>query len=218
MENPILDKIRKLLRLANCKGATPEEAATALRKAMEMAASNGISLDQVETVERAAAAGMTHTTEKSQCGIAQQLASAIVKRHFNVDTLFKIGRGRGVIHFIGLEEHCHLACYCYTFLVRQMNAAWRKRANRRLRDRKSFLRGYATAIDQLMPEVFHQPGLVLNTSAYIAAVLNPSGAKIREVSRGDERVSEAAAAAGWQAGKRGGIHNAIRGTDKPLIA
>ena len=216
--NPILDKIKKLLRLGRDSAASPAEAALAMAKALKLAADHGIDLSQVPT-DDPAAGGMTHETEPSQAGPAHRLASRLVKRHFGVETLFDSTGSKPVIHFIGLETNCQLARYCYVYLVRASRAAWRKRQNRRLRDRESFLRGYFAAIDKLMPATFHQPGLILAAGPYIEGVIlaGKAGVSIKTTETKPAKLSDAAFFHGILAGKQGGIRNAIRGTDKPLI-
>jgi hypothetical protein len=215
---PILDKIRKLLRLGRDHAATPAEAAAAMAKALKLAAENGIDLSRIppDDPERG---GMSHTTEPSQCGPAHQLASWLVMRHFGVRTLFDNTGAKPVIHFIGVESNCQLAAYCYVYLVRAMRAAWRNRTNRRLRDRQSFLEGYARGIDSLMPAVFHRPGLILSADRYIETVIfaGKEGIRLREVKPKQRKLSAAAAFHGYRDAKIDGIRNPIRGTDRELL-
>ena len=215
--NPIIDKIRKLLRLGRDSAASPAEAALAMAKALQLAAEHGIDLAKLPS-EDGKGGGLTHQTENSTKGMAQSLASGIVKRHFGVDTLFDSTGPRKVIHFIGMEDNCHLARYCYVYLVRASRAAWRKRLNRRLRDRSAFLRGYFVAIDRAMPAVFHRPGLVLSVDSYIQATFASPGTKLSVSSPKPAKLSDAAFREGFVTGTEAGIHNAIRGTDKPLIS
>jgi hypothetical protein len=216
-----IEKIKKLLRLAKCQSATPAEAATALAKALQIAAENGINPSTVETAENAMASGMSHTTEPSQAGPAHLLASRLVKRHFAVTTLFDSTGPKALIHFIGIESNCQLAQYCYVYLVRASRAAWRKRTNRRLRKREAFLEGYFHAIDRMMPAVFHRPGLILAASEeYVANVIlaGKTGIVRKTIQPKPADLSPAAFFGGLQAGKSAGIRNAVPGTDKPLIA
>lgn len=213
------EKIKKLLRLGRCSAASPAEAAQAMAKAMALAAENGIDLSQVPT-DDPERGGMTHETEPSQAGPAHRLASRLVRAHFGVDTLFDSTGDKAVIHFIGLETSCQLARYCYVYLVRASRAAWRTRTNRRLRDRESFLRGYFAAIDALMPAAFHRSGLIVSSQPYINGVIlaGKAGVKIGTIGSGKpQKISESAFFHGHRAGEAGGIRNAIRGTDKPLI-
>lgn len=216
---PIIEKLKKLLRLAKNHAATAEEAATAMRKALALAGEHGIDLSAIPP-DDPEHGGMTHTTEPSQGGPAHRRAASLVMRHFGVETLFDSTGKKPVIHFIGFETNTQLALYCYIYLVRASRAAWRNRSNRRLRDRESFLRGYFRAIDQMMPAVFHQPGLVLSTANYVQGVIvaGRSNVVISQNKRAEKPISESAYMHGHMAGQNDGIRNAVRGTDKPLIA
>ena len=189
-----------------------------MAKALKLAADHGIDLSKIPT-DDPERGWMTHTTEPSQKGPAHRLASWLVKRHFGVATLFD-GTGRKpVIHFIGVESNCQLAQYCYVYLVRSMRAAWRKRDNKRLRDRDSFLQGFAYAIDSMMPEVFHREGLILSADNYIETVIlaGRDGIRLTPIKEKDRKISDAAFRHGHCAGKTSGIRNAVNGTDQPLI-
>lgn len=213
--NPALDKIRKLLRLSKCSKATPNEAAVALAKAMQLAAEHGIDLDQVSTDDNAS--NVTHRTTTALFGVAERNAANLVKKHFNVDALFSKRSGRSVIHFIGYPESCDLAIYVFVYLVRCARSAWKKRINKRLRNRESFIFGFFLAIDELMPPKFHQPGLVPAFKSYTEEVLL-QGRKIITRKIAPKSAPVKSLTAGYLAGKNNGIHAPIRGTEYPLIA
>lgn len=213
--NPVIDKIRKLLRLSKCSKASPNEAAVALAKAMQLAAEHGIDLAKVSTDDTDAQ--VTHRTTTAVFGVAERNASNLVKKHFNVDALFSKRSGKSVIHFIGYPEACDLAIYCFVYLVRCARAAWKNRSNKRLRNRESFIFGFFLAIEDLMPTKFHQPGLVPSFKAYTEEVLL-QGAKLITRGIAPKSVPLRALTAGWIAGKSNGINQPIRGTDKPLIS
>ena len=212
--NPILDKIRKLLRLSKCAKATPNEAAVALAKAMRLAAENGIELDKVSTDD--ADAHVTHRTTPAPFGVAERNASSLVKRHFNVDVLFSKRGGKAVVHFIGYPETCDLAIYVFVYLVRCSRNAWKNRHNKRLRNRESFIYGFFLAIDKLMPPKFHQPGLMPSFKSYTEEVLL-QGCKLITRPIAPKSTPVKSLTAGFRSGMNNGINNAIRGTDKPLI-
>jgi len=216
--NPIIDRIKKLLRLGRNGAATMAEAAAALKKAQELAAAHGIDLGAIPA-DVEGHGGMTHVTEKSQAGLPHRLASGIVKHHFGVDTLFDSTGAKPVIHFIGCETNCQIAVYVYVYLVRAMRAAWRNRTNRRLRDRDSFLRGFASGVESMIPAKFHRAGLVLCTERYVAGViLAGKNAKISTIRAGGKnKPSERAFFHGYRDGKNTGIHNAVRGTNTELL-
>lgn len=209
--NPIIEKIKKLLRLGKDGAATPAEAAAALAKALQLATENGIDLKDIPADSDRGILG--HETLKSQAGPAHLLAAGIVKRHFGVDTLFITG-GSKKIHFIGLPEQVALASYVYTYLVRTMCRAWRTRENKRLRDRNAFLRGFASAMNHLMPAVFHRPGLILCAEKYIEEVICAGGqyGKAKTLSAPKAK-SDTAYFHGLEAGRKAGIRNALRGSD-----
>lgn len=216
--NPIFAKLKKLLRLAKDSAATPEEAAVAMRKALQLAAEHGIDLTAIPP-DDPEHGGMTHTTELSQAGPAHRKAARLVRKHFGVDTLFDSTGPKPVIHFIGFETNTQLAMYCYVYLVRASRAAWRKRANRRLRDRESFLTGYFFAIDQQMPAVFHRPGLIISSEKYVDGVIlaGKTGVVLKSTKPSQKPLSSAAFTNGFRAGDSDGIRNGIRGTDKPQL-
>ncbi|MEO5914821.1 MAG: DUF2786 domain-containing protein [Luteolibacter sp.] len=213
--NPIIDKIKKLLRLSKDGGATPAEAATAMAKALQLAADNGLRLEDIPPDSDIGV--LTHETVKSTAGPAQVLAAGIVKEHFGVDTLFITGC-RKEIHFIGLPEQVALAAYVYTYLVRTMCRAWRTRTNKRLRDRNAFLRGFSASINRLMPAVFHVPGIILCAKKYVDEVICVgSGYSKTTTIQAPKAKSDRAFSDGYDAGKKAGIRNAIRGTTQPLL-
>jgi hypothetical protein len=205
--NPIIDRIKKLLRLGKNGAATPAEAATALSKALQLASAHGINLEDIPADSDCGI--LSHETIKSQAGPAHLLASGIVRHHFGVATLFHSTNAGGMIHFIGFPEQVSLASYVYEYLVRSMRRAWRTRTNKRLKDRHAFLRGFATAIDGMMPETFHRPGLVLCAEKYIQdVILHGSDAKMTTLKTPSGR-STKSFIHGLAAGRNAGIRNAI---------
>jgi hypothetical protein len=212
--NPILDKIRKLLRLSKCSKATANEAAVALAKAMQLAAEHGIDLAKVSTEE--SDSSVTHRTTPAPFGVAERNASSLVKRHFNVDALFSSSSGKKVVHFIGYPETCDLAIYVFVYLVRCAKSAWKNRSNKHLKNRESYIYGFFLAIDELMPPTFHQPGLVPSFQTYTEHVLL-SGRKIITKPVAPKSTTIKALTSGFLAGQKNGIHNSVRNTDNHLI-
>lgn len=209
--NPAIDKIRKLLRLAKDRAASPAEAASAMAKAQQIAAENSISLTEIPD-DCDPSNSLTHVTTKSQAGLPHCLAAQAVKRHFGVATIFDPNGAHASIHIIGTPLQAELATYVYVYLVRVLRQAWLKRANRRLRDRESFLRGFAVAIREQLPEVFPQDGLILSSKAYIEQqIIGPNG-RIREIGGKPKPLADSSFINGYRAGKKAGIRNAIPGT------
>lgn len=212
--NPALDKIRKLLRLARDKSASPAEAAAALAKAIQIANDSGIDLDKVSTEDNAHT--ITHRTTNAAFGDAEINAANTVRKHFNVAALFSSLHGKKVVHFYGYPEACDLSIYVFVYLVRCAKSAWKNRANKRLKNRSAFILGFFCGIEAHMPPKFHQPGLLPSFQAYRDEVLL-SGGKLITRNLAPKKLPIKSLTAGYQAGKSNGINNAIRGTDKPLI-
>lgn len=214
MSAPIIEKIKKLLRLGRDKSATPAEAAVALQKAQDLAAEHGVDLGALPP-DQDGTGGMSHSTENSTKGPAQVRASSLVKRHFNVETVFDSTGPKRVIHFIGVETNCQIAAYVYIYVVRAANSAWKNRSNKRLRDRTAFISGFISAIDRMMPEKFHQPGLVVAADRYIEGVIlaGKTGIKITGLKTPKKPLSEKAFRDGYIEGTGAGINNALRGTE-----
>ncbi|MFT3989962.1 MAG: DUF2786 domain-containing protein [Luteolibacter sp.] len=217
--NPIIEKIKKLMALAKNEASNPNEAASAMQKAISLAAEHGIDLSSIPT-DATGEPLLTHVSEPSQAGLPHRLSSGIVKRAFGVDTLFDSTRKQAVIHFIGKAENCELARYCYIYLVRTMRAAWRNRKNRRLRDRESFLRGFAQAIDSQMAVTFHLQGLIVSSEAYVQNVIlaHAPRAKVSSFALSKKKISDASFSNGYRDGKNTGIRNPIPGTSTPLLS
>lgn len=212
--HPALDKIKKLLRLARDKSASPAEAATALAKALATAAEHGIDLDKVSTDDNAHT--ITHRTTKAAFGDAERNAAHTIRKHFNVDALFSSQDGKKVVHFYGYPEACDLAIYVFVYLVRCAKSAWKNRANKRLKNRSAFILGFFCGIEQHIPPKFHQPGLLPSFQAYRDEVLL-SGGKLIFRKIAPKKMPIKSLSAGYSEGRKTGINNAIRGTDKPLI-
>ena len=214
--NPIIDKIKKLLRLGKDQAASAAEAAAALAKAQELAAANGISLTEIPDDSEESSA-LSHVTTPSQAGLPHKLASRLIKRHFGVDTLFDSTGRKAVIHIVGTPLQAQLATYVYTYLVRALRQSWKRRNNRRLRDRESYLRGFAAAISNQLPEVFPQTGLVLSTEHYIQSNLLAPGERIVTLPNSKKSLADASFHHGFMAGADAGIRNAMAFNPTPEL-
>lgn len=212
--NPILEKIRKLLALGNCKSATPAEAAAAIAKATQLATDNGISLTEVGDGDTSTGTGgIQHRTIKTRKGLHEKLAEILTKQHFGVQMIVETYRGKSLLYIVGNPGQVELATYVYTYLSRALASAWMHRNNRRLKDREGFMIGFCAAISHLIPEVFPQTGLVVSIESYIENHLVPPGVVVKEGKPfKPKRVSQAATRAGFEAGEKAGLRNGIRGT------
>ncbi len=211
--NPALEKIRKLLALAG-NNTSAAEAASALAKAQKLAADHGISLTEVGDGETTTGTnGIEHRAIKTREALHERLAEILTKEHFGVQMIISTGGGRSLLYIVGNPGQVELASYVYVYLSRALASAWLHRTNRRLSDRKAFMMGFCAAISELLPSVFPQTGLVVSIQSYIDDVLIPPGAVVKNAKPlGLKRISQTAAQAGYAAGEKAGIRNAIRGT------
>lgn len=166
-----LDKIKKLLRMK--RGGTPDEIATALRLAQELAEKHGIDLSDVnaddETEQRERPLGHEDHILGARVQWECKYAMLIVQRFFNVNpflnTFTRSNPWRRVqgITFVGTEWDRQIATYVYGFLVGHMRREWRTKRGR-CRNRQAFMYGmYLGIYSKLMerqPKAIEQTGLV----------------------------------------------------------
>lgn len=211
----INERIKKLLRLARDKAATPAEAAAALSKAQAIAEANGRELpaDPGESPDPKRNV-LSHHRVETASGYAERKAAWLITVQFPVKFIWGWGglsESRRAIYFIGPPCFVEIAGYCHTYLRRTMAMAWRKRANKRLKNRRAFIDGFAAAIYEQMPEEFRGRGLVeIDAAAYFITHIKP-GATLSKMGQLSARASSASLTAGWIAGKRHAIRNALEG-------
>ena len=143
--DPIIDKIRKLLRMK--RGGTDEEVATALRLAQELANKHGIDLQSVDPNVEQPASKLTREDEilSSRMQTEAKHALNICLNHFHVEPVLTeklIGaRWVHVVAWCGTSWDIAVAKYVFAFLRRHFRQSWANRTNRRLRDRNAYLWG-----------------------------------------------------------------------------
>lgn len=138
MQDKIIDKIKKLLRMK--RGGTPEEIATALRLAQELATKYKIDLASVNPDDEASNK-ITHEDIilGSRIQWECKYAALICKNFFHVEILIhRLAQLR--IAFIGTQKDIEIARYVYAFIVRRMRASWLTKRGR-ARNRQAFLYG-----------------------------------------------------------------------------
>jgi len=154
----IIEKIKKLLRMK--RGGTPEEVATALRLAQELADKHSIDLAGVNADE-AEARPLTHDEVYRSARIQAEVGYSghICQAFFNVTTLItdiparSNRRGRDFrILFIGEGRDRQIARYVFEFLCGQFRREWSHRSNKRLKNRKAFMHGMHMAICHKLAE------------------------------------------------------------------
>src|SRR5271165_4100986 len=147
MNNPTIEKIKKLIKLS--ASTNEHEAELALMKAKELATEAGIDLAmdslkndeetiKEEFIKQEFNAGKRHS-------VCQTVVSNILQNHFNVDLVYSGSRWRGrVIHFIGRKSEVELAIYVNQYLTAEFMRRWHKYKdsnNLNTKERNSYLWG-----------------------------------------------------------------------------
>lgn len=223
----ILEKLRKLLRLARSSNA--HEAALAMQKAMELAAEHRISLDQVNPDHQAPR--FTHREDAdhfTRLPHEHQFAGMIVQRFFRVKTICRTvcrpGRDdwpqrREVLALVGTETDVEIGLYVVGFLVHHFRFCWRHHRGR-CRNRAAFMRGMFAGLYQKLKEaenpepVATTSALQISMKAYIAQHFGEL--KDKDTPGGGENAS-AALRAGYQQGRQTEIRGGLKpGAPAPL--
>jgi hypothetical protein len=159
----IIEKIKKLLRMK--RGGTPDEIATALRLAQELAAKHGIDINAVnpDVTEKP----IQHGDEVlgRRVSFECKYASLIVDQFFKVSVFQTVNdvRSKYVFRFVGESWDIEIATYVYRFLCGHLRRTWTKQRGR-LRNRQAFLwgmyLGICAKLRDLQPKTVDEPGLV----------------------------------------------------------
>lgn len=207
-----LNRVKKLLRLARDRAATPAEAAAAMAKAAAIAGEHGIEHDSIDTGGDSHQPGtgpLSHAKVKTDSGPAARMAVTLIQDQFGCRAIFA---GKELV-IVGPGAFVHVAGYAFTYIRRSMLAAWRHRPDKRVRNRRCFLAGYAGAIERDMPDNFRNHTIIpddkfesyLQESVWPGQSLRLSDVPQRKI----KKWSGKAAWAGFQAGNRNSIRGAL---------
>jgi hypothetical protein len=153
-ESDILDKIRKLLRLADpTRGATENEAKVALAKAHELMTRHNID-SALLRMERESEGGGGFTVNKGTFDLPKSLNPAdimilsLLQAHFNVRTILMRGRGKTPVDIIGSPEDVDFAVYALAFLRGTFFRCWNEFKRTTINpDKASYYRGLRDGIN-----------------------------------------------------------------------
>lgn len=108
-----VDKIKKLLRLARCKAASPAEAAQALNRALQLIEHHRIDIAALDLDEDTERIVCEHIHVGDRLSLIKRLVNGILLNYFHVRTC--IDRPRLTV--IGYENDVSIARYVFDFLV-----------------------------------------------------------------------------------------------------
>jgi hypothetical protein len=216
----IIEKIKKLLRMK--RGGTPDEVATALRLAQELAARHGIDIAGVNPDEEAAKEKpVTHADEMigARCSWESKYAALVANQFFKVSVFRDLNADltKYIFRFIGEEWDIQIAIYVYRFLCGHFRREWRTRRGR-CRNRQAFMYGmYLGLCGKLrdrQPLTEQKPGIIpvdqalARRNEYIAFHFGDLSSSSVEPD-GDAATAKYR---GWVAGRETEIRSGVAGT------
>jgi hypothetical protein len=181
MNNATISRIRKLLTLAQCEGATPAEAANAFEKAQRLAEKEGLSLGDIPADESPASSPLTHSILPSALSTFKTLPAYLIGQQIGVKVVtLKGGGDRPALVFIGLPHQVTIAIEAYRFLIGAMEASWQNRPDKRMKSRTSYAHGFCHGVSENLAAAIQRPGLIVAAGAYVEDTLAPElGAKVK---------------------------------------
>ena len=152
-QSDILDKIRKLLRLADTsRGATENEAKVALAKAQELMTRHNID-SALLRMEQGETGGAAYTVDKGKVDLPKTLNPAdlmilsLLQTHFNVRTILMSGSKGTPVDIIGAPADVDFAIYAFNFLRTTFFRCWNEfKVTRTDPDKASYYRGLRDGI------------------------------------------------------------------------
>jgi len=152
-QSDILDKVRKLLRLADrSRGSTENEAKVALAKAQELMTRHNIDSALFRMEHGEAACGFK--VNKGSFDLPKALNPAdmmilsLLQAHFNVRTILMHGRDKTPVDIIGAPEDVDFAVYALAFLRETFFRCWNEfKRTAHNPDKASYYRGLRDGIN-----------------------------------------------------------------------
>lgn len=214
----IVDKIKKLLRMKH--GGTPDEVATALRLAQELAEKHGIDLGAVNPDEesvREKPIGHEDAVCGSRVSWESIYAGMVADQFFKVRVFKTINdnASKYVLRFVGEEWDRQIAIYVYRFLCGHFRREWRDHRGR-LRNRQAFMWGMYLGVSQKLSErqpvkpgagIIRADRALARRNEYITQQFGKWGSK----SVRPDGDAAAARRRGWLAGQATEIHSGVDG-------
>ncbi len=213
----IIEKIKKLLRMK--RGGTPDEIATALRLAQELAEKHGVDIGSVNPdEEHVKERPINHEDEilGVRASWESRYSSLICDQFFKVRVFKTVNdsRTKYVFRFVGEEWDRQIAIYVYRFLCGHFRREWKCKRGR-CRNRQAFMWGMYIGICQKLaarqPE--QMPGIV-KTDRQLQRrnqYIEQHWGKLNETSVEPDGDATEAKHRGWLAGKQTEIRSGVKG-------
>lgn len=224
-----ISRVKKLLRLARDKAATPSEASQALNRAMELIDRHKIDVAMLNLDEATEKLVRENIRVGSRVSLIKFLVSNILAGYFNV----RICHTRPHIAILGFESDVTIAGYVFDFLVRSCSravseySAQEKRYRRKMfaAKRENYIRGwmYGVASNLLKQEHLRAlPGtsthLVLsNQKRELDDFFDKEFPRAKPAARKAGKQNQTALTSGWLAGKKTTITTPLDGSEQQTL-
>ena len=220
-ESDILDKIRKLLRLADrSRGSTENEAKVALAKAQELMTRHNID-SALLRMERGESGGAGFTVNKGKVELPKSLNPAdlmilsLLQSHFNVKTIL-MPNGHGTpVDIIGAAADIDFAIYVFHYLRQTFFRCWNEfKKTHANPDKASYYRGLRDGLNAELKAAKHRAEqaygsgqrqayalVVVDQQAVITRYVDDHYGKLRNRSQSRRSVHSGSYAAGETKGR-----------------
>lgn len=149
----VLEKIKKIMRLAN-KAGTDGERAAAEAAAQRLADMHGIDLSHL-TVTEGDTKAVQKDSEKAymRSGVENSFISHVLRKHFGVVVMmnYRVGQSTMRLTFFGVNLNIEIAKWVYDILYRESRKAWAKERGWGLK-KKTWMTGWFMQIDRKLTE------------------------------------------------------------------
>jgi len=220
--NPILEKIRKLLRLG--KSSNPNEAALAISRAFELARKHAIDLESVNLDDEEIEQFLMRIG--ARVAFERSLILNLVKRFFRVEIVICLPN----VAFVGRQTDIAIAHYVHDFLLRALREGIRayqsemKRKLSRTR-RQNFVQGWIYGVAAKLNDAAQQ--LVVEDARY-ALIATDADPRVQDAMKQfypetytrktpTIRRDRTAMESGWITGKKVDIHQPLAGPARPAL-
>lgn len=221
-----IEKIKKLLRLARDKSASPAEAAQALARALELIAKHDLDLGDINLDEPTEQFVRDHIHVGLRVSLVKKLVAGILERFFQVKVCLTSPR----LAVLGRDSDVQIALYVFDFLVKSCTKAFsvwaqRERASRRkitTAKKESFIRGWIYGVSSNLEPVAAQieaagsRSIILARKAALEDFYAEEFPQTRTIAIRKSRTNRSALVSGWTAGKQTNVRTPLNDGPAPL--